>query len=76
MELKTDYNEEEWTVVARKTPQQTNGSDCGVFACYNAVAHVRGLDPMLAYKAEDMKLARKQLAATLLHQGFTGEFDW
>lgn len=75
-ELKDAYNEAEWTVVSGRSGRQSNGSDCGVFASMNAFALIRGLEPDFAVTAQDMPAARMQMAATLLNQACTGEFDW
>jgi len=37
---------------------------------------LRGFRPDETVKADHMDLARWQVAATLLHGGCTGEFDW
>ena len=75
-ELKDLWKADEWTVVTDRSNLQTNSSDCGVFTVMNAFAMLRGLRPDETVKAVDMDLARWQIAATLLHGGCTGEFDW
>lgn len=75
-ELKDLWKPHEWTIVTDRSDHQANGSDCGVFTIMNAFAVLRGFRPDEAVKADDMDLARWQIAATLLHGGCIGEFDW
>jgi hypothetical protein len=75
-ELKELWKPHEWTIVTDRSDHQENGSDCGVFTVMNAFAVLRGFRPDEMVKAENMNLARWQIAATLLQGGCTGEFDW
>jgi len=75
-ELKDLWKPNEWTIVTGRSDHQANGSDCGVFTVMNAFAVLRGFRPDETVKADHMDLARWQVAATLLHGGCTGEFDW
>ncbi|TPX13234.1 uncharacterized protein E0L32_006434 [Thyridium curvatum] len=64
----------DWEVVNFKSPVQINGNDCGVHTITNAMFLALGLDPSF-YRAEEMPLQRRRLAAVLLNGGFTGDFD-
>ena len=76
MELGAAFKEEEWTVLQSKSSQQTNSNDCGVFACLNGYALVRGrADPSMEFGADDIPFARRMFVATLLNGGFAGDFD-
>ncbi|KAL9062755.1 MAG: hypothetical protein Q9157_008656, partial [Trypethelium eluteriae] len=44
-ELGSAFKEEEWEVLGGASTQQTNGRDCGVFTCFNALAAARGAPP-------------------------------
>lgn len=70
------WAEGEWSVHVRGSIQQTNGLDCGAFVCLNALALVKGLDPLDAFEEPAIPQARRQIAATLINAGFTGEFDF
>ncbi|PSK59469.1 hypothetical protein B9Z65_3793 [Elsinoe australis] len=76
MELGAKFKEDEWTVLQSKSAQQNNMNDCGVFACLNGWALVKGsLDPSAEFQASDIPMARHMLAAALMNGGFTGDFD-
>ena len=75
LELGSAFDKHEWTCVAGRSPQQDNGYDCGVFVCYNAVSLALKREPIEAFMAKDMILGRRQIAATLLNEGLTGEFE-
>lgn len=70
------YKEEEWKAIDTSSVQQANALDCGVFVCMNSLALMSGKDPLQAFDAADMPAARRQIAATLHHGGFTNEFDF
>ena len=65
---------EEWTVLDTPSPQQDNGSDCGVFLLSTAKAIGLGLEPSV-YGPRDIPTLRKKIVAELLNGGLEGEFD-
>ena len=71
-ELGGDYKEREWTVKAWGGPQQTNGSDCGVFVSTTAKMISLGVDPM-HYSSRDIPLQRRRMVAELMNGGFHGD---
>lgn len=76
-ELGKLYKEDEWTVPTGSLgagPQQSNSSDCGVFACTNARMVVLGVNPM-AYAGSDMELQRTRMVAELLNGGLKGDLE-
>ncbi|KAE8356801.1 hypothetical protein BDV28DRAFT_126565 [Aspergillus coremiiformis] len=73
-ELGPRYAEEEWRVLPSVSPQQDNGSDCGVFLLSTAKAVAIGLEP-LSYCARDIVLLRKKIVAELMAGGLEGDFD-
>ncbi|GKZ25334.1 hypothetical protein AbraIFM66951_000747 [Aspergillus brasiliensis] len=73
-ELGPQFVEEEWRVLPSLSPQQDNGSDCGVFLLSTAKAVAIGLDP-LSYGAQDTPLLRRKIVAELMAGGLEGEFD-
>ncbi|BCS11803.1 hypothetical protein ALUC_41143A [Aspergillus luchuensis] len=73
-ELGPNYVEEEWRVLPSLSPQQDNGSDCGVFLLTTAKAVAIGLEP-LSYGAQDTPLLRRKIVAELMAGGLEGEFD-
>ncbi|PNS18829.1 hypothetical protein CAC42_5368 [Sphaceloma murrayae] len=76
LELGAKFKEDEWTILQSKSAQQDNMNDCGVFACLNGWALVRGTkDPSEEFGAKDIPMARRMLVATILNGGFTGDFD-
>ena len=74
-EMGKGYKEEEWTIVLPKGggPQQSNGSDCGVFTVTTAKMVLLGIDPT-AYSSLDIPLQRKRMVAELMNGGFTADF--
>ncbi|PYH97990.1 cysteine proteinase [Aspergillus ellipticus CBS 707.79] len=68
------YVEEEWRVLPSLSPQQDNGSDCGVFLLSTAKAVAIGLEP-LSYGAADAVQLRRKMVAELMAGGLEGEFD-
>ncbi|PGG99428.1 hypothetical protein AJ80_09352 [Polytolypa hystricis UAMH7299] len=72
-ELGERFVEAEWRVLPSNSPQQNNGSDCGVFLLTSAKFSTLGLP--LSYGARDTPLIRKRIAAELLNGGFEGDFD-
>lgn len=56
---------DDWeTMFNAKTPQQDNGSDCGVFSCQTLEAVARGRDlknDTFGFKAQDMSTIRKMM---------------
>ncbi|PYI04523.1 hypothetical protein BO78DRAFT_408932 [Aspergillus sclerotiicarbonarius CBS 121057] len=73
-ELGPQYVEEEWRVLPSRSPQQDNGSDCGVFLLSTAKAVAIGLEP-LSYGAADTPMLRRKIVAELMAGGLEGEFD-
>lgn len=73
-ELAARYVEDEWTAVPCVSPQQNNGSDCGVFLLSTAKAVAIGLEPQ-SYGAKDIPLLRRKIVAELMAGGLSGEFD-
>lgn len=69
------YIASEWTISPTRCSYQSNGFDCGVFLCTNAFCVAMGLNPE-CYRETDLVQQRKNIAAILLNQGFTGEFSW
>lgn len=73
-ELGDKYVEEDWTVLPSRSPQQDNGSDCGVFLLTTAKLRALNLDP-LSYGAKDIPLIRKRIVGELMNGGFGGDLD-
>lgn len=73
-ELGAAYNESEWLFLDTPSPQQNNGSDCGVFLLTSAKAIALGLKPTV-YGPGDISLIRKKIVAELMNGGLQGEFD-
>ncbi|KAL5339955.1 hypothetical protein BJX70DRAFT_387596 [Aspergillus crustosus] len=73
-ELGPLYVEKEWRILPSESPQQNNGSDCGVFLLSTAKAVALDLEP-LSYGARDSILLRKKIVAELMNGGFEGDFD-
>ena len=74
-ELKEGFVEEEWTEVVMRSERQLNGSDCGVFACLNALALVRGAEPGEISPDNGMMEARRLIVATLMNNSSEGLVD-
>ncbi|EYE92932.1 SUMO protease ULP1 [Aspergillus ruber CBS 135680] len=72
-ELSARYIEEEWSVVPTVSPQQDNGSDCGVFLLSTAKAVSIGIEP-LSYGARDIPLLRRKIVVELMAGGLDGDF--
>ncbi|GAB7331005.1 hypothetical protein MBLNU13_g02509t1 [Cladosporium sp. NU13] len=74
-ELGNKYDATKWKDSKRdRSSKQDNGSDCGVFTCFNGLAAAKDL----AYKevtAKKMPAARRMLAGVLINGGFDGDFD-
>lgn len=73
-ELGDAYVESEWLFLKTPSPQQDNGSDCGVFLLTSAKAIALGLKPTV-YGPKDIELIRKKIVAELINGGFHGELD-
>ncbi|KAL2835914.1 hypothetical protein BJX68DRAFT_251220 [Aspergillus pseudodeflectus] len=73
-ELGEKFDEDEWTVLPSVSPQQDNGSDCGVFLLSTAKAVALDIEPM-AYGANNTTLLRKKIVAELMNGGFEGDFN-
>lgn len=73
-ELAARYVEEEWSVVPTVSPQQDNGSDCGVFLLSTAKAVAIGIEPQ-SYGAKDIPLLRRKIVAELMAGGLDGDFN-
>ncbi|KAG4444428.1 hypothetical protein IFR05_000019 [Cadophora sp. M221] len=74
-QLGSQYDEKEWTVPRTPCAYQSNGFDCGVFLCTNALCVALGIHPD-CYHQRDLKQQRKNIAAVLLNRGFEGDFKW
>lgn len=74
-QLGAAYVSSEWEAPKTLCAIQTNGYDCGVFVCTNALCVAVGLDTS-CYEESDMKLQRRNIAAVLLNRGFQGDFAW
>ncbi|KAL4977194.1 hypothetical protein BDW66DRAFT_133032 [Aspergillus desertorum] len=72
-ELGDLYDDSEWEVLPSDSPQQDNGSDCGVFLLTTAKAVALNIEP-LAYGARDTPLLRQKIVAELMNGGFEGDF--
>ncbi|KAJ0422919.1 hypothetical protein BJY00DRAFT_279093 [Aspergillus carlsbadensis] len=72
-ELGEKFDEDEWTVLPSVSPQQDNGSDCGVFLLSTAKAVALDIEPM-SYGAENTTLLRKKIVAELMNGGLEGDF--
>ncbi|PWY65610.1 cysteine proteinase [Aspergillus heteromorphus CBS 117.55] len=71
-ELGSQYVESEWRLLPSLSPQQDNGSDCGVFLLTTAKAVAVGIEPM-AYRARDAILLRRKIVAELVAGGLEDE---
>jgi Ulp1 family protease len=69
------YTAQQWQVMVMKTPQQTNGYDCGVHVITNGICVALGLDPLSSYRVEEMPLQRLRIAGMLVNGGLDGDFD-
>ncbi|EHK45563.1 uncharacterized protein TrAtP1_012581 [Trichoderma atroviride] len=69
------YLAQEWEVMVVKSPQQSNGYDCGVHVITNGICMALGLEPVASYCVEEMPLQRLRIAGMLLNGGLNGEFD-
>ncbi|RDW61753.1 SUMO protease ULP1 [Aspergillus mulundensis] len=68
-ELGDLFVDAEWNVLPSKSPQQNNGSDCGVFLLTTAKAVALNIEP-LAYGAKDTPLLRQKIVAELMNGRF------
>ena len=75
-ELGELYKPAEWAEVLGRSDRQDNGSDCGVFTVFNALAVVEGFEPAGVVTAAEMPAARRQLVASLVNGGLSGDFDF
>lgn len=73
-ELGAAYKESEWLFLNTPSPQQDNGSDCGVFLLTSAKAIALGLKPTV-YGPRDINLIRQKIVAELMNGGLHGELD-
>ncbi|KAL7928689.1 hypothetical protein V8C35DRAFT_317526 [Trichoderma chlorosporum] len=69
------YHTRPWQVAVMKTPQQTNGYDCGVHVITNGICLALGVEPLQCYDVEQMSLQRLRIAGMLMNGGFEGDFD-
>jgi sentrin-specific protease 1 len=74
-QLRDGYIEEEWKVPNTASARQTNGYDCGVFACTNSLCVALGLHTS-CYDEGDLRQQRENIAAVLINKGFIGDFAW
>ncbi|KAF2772687.1 cysteine proteinase, partial [Teratosphaeria nubilosa] len=75
MELGDAFDPKEWTEVDGMSQQQKNGDDCGVFACVNGFASVKGVEFGRVESVKGMMDVRRWMVAVLLNGGFEGEFE-
>ncbi|RJE22010.1 Ulp1 protease family protein, partial [Aspergillus sclerotialis] len=73
-ELGDEFVAEEWKVLSSASPQQTNGSDCGVFLLSTAKAVALGIDP-LSYGPGDIPQLRRKVVGELMNGGLEGAFN-
>jgi hypothetical protein len=74
-ELGPLFIDREWSVAGgQASVRQLNGSDCGVFACMNALTLLRGEESKRVVSVEGMMDARKRIAVSLLKEAVTAEF--
>ncbi|KAL6886961.1 hypothetical protein GGI43DRAFT_417786 [Trichoderma evansii] len=69
------YSAQQWEVMVVKSPQQTNGYDCGVHVITNGICMALELEPVASYDVEEMPLQRLRIAGMLLNGGLNGDFD-
>jgi sentrin-specific protease 1 len=69
------YSAQQWEVLVVRSPQQTNGYDCGVHVITNGICMALGLEPVASYCVDEMPLQRLRIAGMLLNGGLNGEFD-
>lgn len=66
-ELGPGFNRDDWDLdYTTESPQQTNGSDCGVFTVTTAKQIMLGISPM-AYGASDIPTQRRRMIAELVN---------
>lgn len=66
-ELGAGFNKEDWDLdYSIESPQQTNGSDCGVFTVTTAKQIMLGISPM-TYGAADIPTQRRRMVAELVN---------
>lgn len=66
-ELGASFNKDDWDLdYTTESPQQMNGSDCGVFTVTTAKQLMLGLNPM-TYGAEDIPTQRRRMVAELVN---------
>jgi sentrin-specific protease 1 len=74
-ELKDAFKPDDWTAAVGKSGQQMNGSDCGVFTCFNALATFYTDEPSTLVPDGEMGHARSFIAGTLINGGFKGQLE-
>ena len=74
MELGDKYKAEEWENYPTRSSWQQNSDDCGVFACFNALASAKEY-PFYAVGMGKMRDARRLMAAILLNGGLKEDFE-
>jgi hypothetical protein len=66
-ELGAGFNKDDWVLdTTTESPQQTNGSDCGVFTVTTAKQIMLGISP-LAYGPADIPTQRRRMVAELVN---------
>ena len=66
-ELGSSFNKDDWELdYAAESPQQMNGSDCGVFTVTTAKQIMLGISPM-TYGASDIPTQRRRMVAELVN---------
>ncbi|CZS89652.1 related to Ubl-specific protease [Rhynchosporium agropyri] len=74
-QLGSKYDASEWKFPRTSCAYQSNGYDCGVFVCTNALCVAIGVHPD-CYSQRDLTQQRMNIAAVLLNRGFEGDFRW
>jgi hypothetical protein len=74
-ELKDAFKPDEWTAVVGTSGQQKNGSDCGVFTCFNALATFYTDEPSALVPDGVMEDARSFIAGALINGGFKDQLE-
>ncbi|KAL4800168.1 hypothetical protein BDV19DRAFT_353535 [Aspergillus venezuelensis] len=69
------YVEDEWKTPIVQSPQQDNGSDCGVFALTTAKAIGLGIDPT-SYGPPDIPILRAKIVSEIVRGQILGDGDY
>jgi len=72
MNLTVSETSFEWKLLPLKSPIQTNGYDCGVFACTNARYYL--LNKKFEYTEKDTRLLRQRIAFELINNKIVKDY--